>query len=251
MDTTPTFGLQQEVLTHVISDMGQALGVRDGESREQWFARAQRSAQTILAFQPADAVEAMIASHCVMFHEMIVDTVQTMPHGATEATCRATRNSIVAMDRAFSNNLVRLRQHRAGRVAAAAEPPAAEAFAETEIADRMRRHQPDAPAEAAAPEPADVSADGVHGHQPNARTEAALPEPADVARPVPVPGLDQAAAVPMAGLNRQARRAILRQNGKHHGPGAPGSARAPRFGVTQADDGPGTGEARQRAAVRG
>jgi hypothetical protein len=203
MDTAPTYGLQ-ELLTHVVGDMARSVAVRVGESEQQRLARAHYAAQTILAFLPTDAIEAMIAGHCVMFHEMIVDTVQTALRGEMDATRRATRNSIVAMDKAFGNNLIRLRQHRAGLAEAAAEAFPADTLAETEIADRVRRHQPDA------------------------RTEAASPEPANV----PHPNQPPAAADPMAGLNRQARRAIFRQNGKRHVPTAPTAARASGSGAS-------------------
>ena len=106
MDTTPASDFQ-EVLIHVVSDMAQAVSEHRGGSQQQRLAHAQNAARSVLAFQPADAVEAMIAGHCVMFHEMIVDTVQTIPRGESDATRRATRNSIVAMDKAFGNNLVR------------------------------------------------------------------------------------------------------------------------------------------------
>jgi hypothetical protein len=199
MDTTISL---QEILTHVISDMAQSVAVRAGESEQQRSARAQYAAQTILAFLPTDVIEAMIAGHCVMFHEMIVDnTVQATLRGEPDAARRATRSSIVAMDKAFGNNLIRLRQHRARRAEAAAKTPPAAALNETEIADRVRRHES------------------------SARTEATSPDQ------------PPAAADPMAGLNRQARRAIFRQNGKRNVPVAPTAARAPGSGVTRSHSG--------------
>jgi hypothetical protein len=196
MDTTPAISLQ-EILTHVISDMARSVAVRGGETQQQRLARAQYAAQIILAFLPTDVIEAMIAGHCVMFHEMIVDSVQTTLRGEADATRRATRSSIVAMDKAFGNNLIRLRQHRARLAEAAVETAPAEALDETKIADRVRRHQPDA------------------------RTEATEPQ-----------NQPRVAADPMVGLNRQARRAIFRQNGKRHVPAVPTAARAPGSGGT-------------------
>jgi hypothetical protein len=122
-----------------------------------------------------------------MFHELIVaDVHHTFCHEAT-ATQRATRNGIVAMDKAFGANLIRLRQHRA---ATPQEIQPANDLTETEVADRVRRHlaQIEPEAQDAVTTPADHERSAV-----DATTET-WPTSAQI-----------------TGLNRQARRALDRQ----------------------------------------
>jgi hypothetical protein len=144
MDTKPAFGLN-EVLAHIVGDIAKAVSERPGESQHQQFTRTQAAAQTILAFRPGDAIEAMLAGHCLMFHEMIVDSIPATMRGMTDTERRATRSNIVAMDKAFGNNLIRLERYRARDAAAEPEAGPVDARAETDIADRVRRHQPGAP----------------------------------------------------------------------------------------------------------
>ena len=111
MDTQPAFGLR-ELLTHVVGDIAKALCQREGETQQQRYDRTQAVAHTVMAFTPRDAIEAMLAGHCVMFHEMIVDSVQSTMGGEEMAKRRTTRGNIVAMDKAFGNNLDRLERYQ-------------------------------------------------------------------------------------------------------------------------------------------
>jgi hypothetical protein len=97
-----------------------------------------------MAFAPRDAIEAMLAGHCLMFHELIVDSVRLTLNGEPAPARRATRGNIVAMDKAFGNNLARLERYRTRQAEAPAETRQ-DARTETEIADRMRRHQAKTP----------------------------------------------------------------------------------------------------------
>jgi hypothetical protein len=138
MDTQPMFG-PNDLLAHVVGDTANAVSERASEPQHRQHDRRETAANTIMSFKPQDPVEAMLAGHCVMFHEMIVDSVHETLRGETAATRPATRNSIVAMDKAFGNNLARLERYRTSHAPAEAQP--ADARAETEIADRVRRHQ--------------------------------------------------------------------------------------------------------------
>src|SRR5258708_66718 len=137
MDPIPTFGLKQ-LLTHIIGDAAKAVSERSGESQSQQIARSQATVYAIMTFRPRDAIEAMLAGHCVMFHEMIVDSVRTTLRDEAPASRHATRSSIATMDKAFGNNLAWLERYRAGPASPA---EAADGRAETEIADRVHRHQ--------------------------------------------------------------------------------------------------------------
>jgi hypothetical protein len=108
---------------------------------------APRSAvHTILAFLPGTVLEAMFAGHCVMFHEMIVDSVLTTLCGADQTTRGTTRRLIISMDKSFGANLARLERYQAARSRPAPKTqPAAVARTETDIADRVRPHQSQTP----------------------------------------------------------------------------------------------------------
>jgi hypothetical protein len=138
MDTQPIFD-PNDLLAHVVGDTANAVSERASEPQHRQHARRETAANTIMSFKPQDPVEAMLAGHCVMFHEMIVDSVHETLRGEAAATRPATRNSIVAMDKAFGNNLARLERYRTSHAPAEAQP--VDARAETEIADRVRRHQ--------------------------------------------------------------------------------------------------------------
>ena len=173
MDTQPLSGAEQ-LLSHIIGNMAYTLSQREDKPEARQLARGQMAAQTILAFLPVDAVEAMIAGQCVMFHEMIVDSTQTTLRGEPDATRRATRSGIVAMDKAFGANLLRLKQVRAGQAdvtpdAAPGDPPA-----ETDIADRAYRHRSEMAPTEARPDPiaAEVGAPAAGSINPTRPTPA-------------------------------------------------------------------------------
>jgi hypothetical protein len=140
MDTQPAFTVQ-DLLTYIIGEIANAVCQREGESQDQRAQRLQAAIHTMLAFSPRDPLEAILAGRCVMFHELTLDSIRGTLRGETEATRRATRSGIVGMDRAFGANLARLerRQNRAAQPAPSARPK--EALDETDIIDRVRRHQ--------------------------------------------------------------------------------------------------------------
>jgi len=216
VNTQPAFGFK-ELLTHMVGDMAKAVSERPDETRQQHYARTQAAIHMIMSFLPRDVIEAMLAGRCVMLHEMIIDSVRDTLRGEVDTMRRATRSGIVAMDKAFGANLLRLEQYRARNAESAADAEPGDARAETEIGDRVRRHQfgtVSAEAQLAA-----GSTDPGH----------AAPE----ASPPPhIPGGDRpreassATVAQMPGLNRQARRAISRQFRKGIDPGSPQIANA-------------------------
>jgi hypothetical protein len=122
--------------------MANAISERQGQSQPLQAARTQAATYSILAFTPLDAVEAMIAGHCVMFHEAIVDTLRIAMRGEEGAKRRGSLGIILAMDKAFGNNLTRLERYRKRRDDS---QPAVIDLAETDIADRVRRHESQTP----------------------------------------------------------------------------------------------------------
>jgi hypothetical protein len=260
MDTQPTFG-PNELLAHIVGDTAEALSERAGESRHQQRVRAQAAAGTILTFLPRDAIEAMLAGHCVMFHELIVDSVLGAMRGEAAATRHATRCEIVTMDKAFGNNLARLERYRTRQEAVPMVAQPSDARAELDIADRVHRHQPATqawkPAESGQEKPALPEAGSATPHitipvttaprpattTPRPSTTTALPTPGP-GRLAPPHTMDEpranspAPAVQMTGLNRQARRAIGRQSARRGLPCAQAPAGTARPGVTPIRNGP-------------
>ncbi len=111
MQPQPAFGFN-ELFTHVIGDIAKAICERNGETHEQQVARSQATVHTIMGFLPRDVIEAMLAGHCVMFHELMLDSVRDTLRGEMDTLRRATRANIVAMDKAFGNNLARLERYQ-------------------------------------------------------------------------------------------------------------------------------------------
>ena len=149
MNAQPTLTLAG-LLATIIDGIANAVCERPGESLQQRATRIRAASETIRAFQPGDAIQAMLAGHCLMFHELIVDSVLHTLRGEPDTARRATRSNIVAMDKAFGNNLTRLERAKT-RDAEASPDVQPLPFAETEIADRVARHQsrPNVPAQTA------------------------------------------------------------------------------------------------------
>jgi hypothetical protein len=74
--------------------------------------RIQAATHMIMGFLPRDVIEATLAGHCVMFHELMTNTVHTTLRGEVDTARRGTRAGIIAMDKAFANNLARLEHYR-------------------------------------------------------------------------------------------------------------------------------------------
>ena len=104
MQPQAEFGFK-ELFSQVIGDMAKAVCERTGETKQQQIARSSAAVHAIMGFLPRDVIEAMLAGHCLMFHELIVASVLDTLRGEPRATRRATRGTIVAMDKAFGNNL--------------------------------------------------------------------------------------------------------------------------------------------------
>jgi hypothetical protein len=107
----PEFGFK-DLFTHLIADMVKAVCTRNGESQQQKLDRSQAAVAMIMGFLPRDAIEAMFAGHAVMFHELMVDTFRHVLTGEVDTMRRATRTSLIALDKAFCNNFDRLEHYR-------------------------------------------------------------------------------------------------------------------------------------------
>jgi hypothetical protein len=143
MEPTPDFSFK-DLFSHIVGDMARAVSTRDGENEQQKLTRSYAAVQTIMHFMPRDAIEAMLAGHCLMFHEAIVDGIRITLRGEQDKLRRATRANLVSLDKCFGENLARLERYRSRPSEGTRDEPEAEpveARAETDIADRIVRHE--------------------------------------------------------------------------------------------------------------
>jgi len=149
----------QNVCFHIISDMAKAVSERAGEGQQTQYTRAGVAAAMIADLNPQDTLQAMLAGHCVMFHELLNDSVQDTLRGEKDARRRGTRGNIVAMNHAFHANLNCL-ERRQNRPAEAREDALAEA----------------APAAEDTIQPAETAADAPSARYETAETQAVAEE---------------------------------------------------------------------------
>jgi hypothetical protein len=202
MDSQPTAGPEYTIAS-IVAHVAEAVSQRAGESRQRQDERARAATRAIMEFRPSDTVEAMLASHCLMFHEMVVAEVHHAFCDEDSTTRRAAQSRTLAMDKAFGANFIRLKQHRAARQQETETQPA-EDCTETEIVDRIRRHESQ-----------------IEPGTPDVTTAAVDPERSEADASTET----WPATAQISGLNRQARRALDRQIRKR----APA---LPRQGVT-------------------
>src|SRR3954471_217782 len=100
------------LFSHIIADMARALCERPNETKEQRFVRVQAVTQMILGLLPRDVIEAMLAGHTVMFHELMTDSIHDTLQGQIDTMRRVTRRNIVALNRAFHMNLEKLAHYQ-------------------------------------------------------------------------------------------------------------------------------------------
>lgn len=110
MDTQPDFGFK-ELLSHIIGGVAKAVSERNGETRAQHFVRSLAATRMILEFSPRDSIEAILASHCAMFHEVLIDSVRETLRAETDTSRLDAFDNIVSINNAFTANLDRLERY--------------------------------------------------------------------------------------------------------------------------------------------
>src|SRR5690348_6425102 len=103
---------QNVSMTHVLSETVKAVQERHGETAPRRSQRALAAAYLLTGLRPRDGIEAMIASHVVLFHELVLDSSHETLRGEVSQTRRATRANIIAMHKAFSLSLKDLEHHQ-------------------------------------------------------------------------------------------------------------------------------------------
>jgi hypothetical protein len=134
MDTASTFGFQ-DLFTVAITDMAKAGSERNGESEAQQFARYQAAIHMIMGFSPRDVSEVLLAGHCVMLHEVMTAEV----HDSLRGEATGNRRSVIALNKAFNDNLNRLERYRQRPAEGRRDAPAASPIAEAAPAEPTAR----------------------------------------------------------------------------------------------------------------
>jgi hypothetical protein len=111
MDTISAFGFEA-CCKAIAGDMARALAKRNGETPEQQFVRAQAAVFMIMGFLPRDVAEALLASHCVMFHELMVIGVHDALCAQDAKARRGEVQGLLAINKAFGGNLIQLQRYQ-------------------------------------------------------------------------------------------------------------------------------------------
>ena len=102
MQAEQEFGVR-EVFSHVIGDMAKAISERSGEGKLEQFIRARVAAAMIVDLEPRDVMQVMLAGHCVMFHEVMTDSVHETLRGELPGPVR--RATLTRFDQVFGLGL--------------------------------------------------------------------------------------------------------------------------------------------------
>jgi len=113
-----------DLITSIVGGTASGLCERAGETKERQPARVMAIIRMVMSLLPRDAMEAMLASHCVMFHELMVDSARDTLRGEVETARKATRSSIVAMDKCFRANLAELERYQKRNAQGSRDAPA-------------------------------------------------------------------------------------------------------------------------------
>jgi hypothetical protein len=111
METAAAFGFE-DLLGVAIGAMAKAVCERNGEGPEQQFARSQAAVHMITDFLPRDSNEIIIAGHCVMMHEVMIDAVHDALVGETASIRRGARGQVIALNKGFNDDIALLERAR-------------------------------------------------------------------------------------------------------------------------------------------
>jgi hypothetical protein len=159
MQADSTFGYDQ-IVTELMRGIIETISDKPGITPERRASIMQTAVCSIMAFNPRDPVETMLAGHCVVYDSMLRDAVRELSQGqGGQATIKA-RTGVLACGKAFLaavGMLLRMQCRPAAELAFAGTLPAQDANSVPESASDV---PPDvAPPEAETPTKADVPRD--------------------------------------------------------------------------------------------
>jgi len=189
MQQTQAFGYEQ-VMTELLRGVVDTVGDRSGLSPERKAAAKNTAVCSVMAFNPRDPVETMLAGQCVVYDHMLHDGAKDMLRGQAEQLMIQARPGVLAAGKMFLGALgMLLRMQR--------RPEAQLAFARPlpvqEEAPKQAKAAPADAAEAARAEPReDVQ---TPGHTAPVQSAA---RPASTATSAPASGLATSVQQPAA-----------------------------------------------------
>jgi hypothetical protein len=115
MDIQPALS-SNELLMLRDGDIAKAISERN----DAHLTGSQVAVDMVLVFMPRDMIEASLAGHCVMFHELITDRIGETPRSEDDTMPRGARCELVALKKSFIGSPDRLERYQLGcaRVAA-------------------------------------------------------------------------------------------------------------------------------------
>ena len=108
MQPSPDAAFPEPMLS-IVGDMACALANRPGETPALGQARAAAAVRAMMAFLPRDGIEAMLASHCVLFHTLLTDSAKDGRGGEETLPFRGGQRGLLALNKAFLDNMKALR----------------------------------------------------------------------------------------------------------------------------------------------
>ncbi len=181
MQQPPPFGHEQ-IFTEIIRRVLDTVTVKPPRSPERGAAAKQAAVCSVMAFNPRDPVEAMLAGQCVVYDHLLHDGAKDLLEGMTQELVIRARPGVLAAGKMFLGTLgmlVRMQRRPEAQLAFGRplpEPtpePVAEPVAVPVAAEENSHRQPDAA-------PVDPSPIAAH-------REAPSPDPAAEVRPAVQP----------------------------------------------------------------
>ena len=185
-----------------------AIANRPAQSATERAAWVDSATRRIVAFEPRDGMEVMLACQAVVMQFLMLDAVRDAAHAATPEQARRRRGQAATLGRAHSTILKEIRTHRAAaaRVSKAADPVAPTGHAPTIHAPIAQPPEIQPPStqsptsQTSTPQP-DASAPRPRPQMTPAAVPAQSPAQSRPHAPIPPhPGRQQASPVVLPGL---------------------------------------------------
>jgi hypothetical protein len=94
------------LIARILDKAAAALAGRPGSTQQQRDARARDAAEIMREFAPRNVIEAMLAAHCVLFHQLIDDALETVANQNQVLPSNAgVPAGVIALNNAFHRNL--------------------------------------------------------------------------------------------------------------------------------------------------
>ena len=107
MQPNPTFGFEQ-IVTELIRGVIETVADKPGLSPERRASVTQTVVCSVMAFNPRDPIEAMMAGHCVVYDHMLRDGAREMLRGQAELVMIQARPGVLAAGKIFLGTVAML-----------------------------------------------------------------------------------------------------------------------------------------------